>query len=102
MKMMHSLTATLARVDHGAKSERQKFLFTGDFYGGLEKLAHDFVVTGTLGRIGLVERSDVLFRNNQKMRRCLRMNVANADESLVLVDPRRWNRAGNDFAENAV
>lgn len=83
---MHSLTTTIARIDHGAKSERQKFLIASDFHGGLKKLTDHLMVVPTFGRIRLVERSDMLFRNHQEMHFGLRPDVADTDEAIVLVD----------------
>ena len=37
MQVMHRLTAALARIDHGAKSERKKLLFASDFHGRSQK-----------------------------------------------------------------
>ena len=59
-----------------------------------EMSKHHFVTAGRF-----IKRFDVLTRHDQQVRWRLRINIANRDATLVLMDYGRGNFAGDDFAE---
>jgi hypothetical protein len=57
---------------------------------------------GLIGLRGVVEGFDVRARDDEDVRRGLRVDVAEGDGPLVLVDERGGNLARDDFAKETV
>ena len=65
---------------------------------------HDVQVADQRGVVVVedVERRDVLSRHDEHMRRRLRVDIAEGDGAVVLLDQLRWDLAVDDLAEQAV
>lgn len=57
---------------------------------------------GIISRRELIQRGDVLARQDQGVQRCLRVDVLNDDHTFVLVENGRGDLARDDFAEQTV
>ena len=97
MDMIHLLMPHPAGVDDGAEAVRRALL-AGESPGEREHLAERLV----LRHAGVVQRGDVLLRNDQEVHRRLRPDVVESEHVLVLVDLLRRDLAAHDLAENAV
>jgi hypothetical protein len=98
VQMKNGLAAVIVRIDHDAVSFFGKTLTASDLGGGQKQLAERFPVA--LSR--LVERGNVLARDQQNMRRSLRVDVVKSHAKIVFVNFFRRNIARNDFAKNTI
>src|SRR5438270_9072709 len=96
MQMIDALATVLTGVDHGSIAGFGNSLLTCE--GGRERyhLAEEI-------RIGeIVERADVLFRDDQNVGRCLRIDVAKRDDLFAVDDQFRGCLTPSDLTENAI
>ena len=97
MQMLDRLTAVFPAVVDDPIAVRQPFL-RGDFFRHEENVRDD-------RRIFLRQRvggSDVLFRDQKHMRRSLRIEIAEGENLVVLVDLIAGDLPGRDLAENTI
>src|SRR6476660_1237895 len=94
MDVEDRLSRTGARVHDGAIAGGDP-LRSGNLRGGEHEPAHH------RGIRRLVERSDVLLRDHEDVRRRLRIDVAEGDRVLVLADDLRRDLPAHDAAEQA-
>jgi hypothetical protein len=92
------LPGVRARVDDGAVASLGEALPVGDARGDAEEVAEQRLVR--LRRV--VQRLDVRARDDEDVRRGLRVDVAEGDGPLVFVDERGGNLARDYLAEEAV
>src|SRR5688572_10547444 len=98
MKMKDRLPAVGVRVDDDAVAVFGETLFARDF-GGRQKQPPERLL---MIFPGLVERIEMLARNDQDMRRRLRADVVKSDASLVFINARRRNRAVDDLTKKTI
>ena len=80
--MRNRLSTVPAIVDHDPEAVfAQSFLFGDNTYAG-EEVAEEILV----GRVGLADPDDQLFRNEEQVNRGLRGDVPEAEAQVVLVD----------------
>lgn len=72
--------------------------FTAELGGYELRVADDFYVLGARR----IDAGDVLLRNNQDMRRRLRIDVLEGEDDLIFVDLLGGNLSGDDSAEEAI
>ena len=89
VQMKDGLPAVSVRVDDRAVTGFGEFVFAGDFRRHQMKIAERFEVFV----FRLVERFDMLARNDQNVRRGLRVQVFESDAHIVFI-----NRFGLGFA----
>ena len=97
MQMMDRLSAIVARIhnDPVASIEVQG---TRSVCRGRHQKAQQRSIAGD----ALCQRGDMLFRNDQQMRRRLRIDVGKYNAAVVLVDPVGWDGARDNLAKQAV
>src|SRR5581483_4372074 len=94
----HGLARVAVGVEEDAESAGGDAAVLRDRRRAPHQLADDRVVV----RRQVVERGDVLLRNDEHMRRTLRIDVVEREHAVVFVDDRRGDLASGDFAEEAV
>lgn len=97
VQVVHRLATIVTRIDDDAIAFG-KTVRTRDVRGHRDKMAEEC----TMFRCDLRQRSKVLFRNDQHMRRSLRVDVRERDALLIFVEALYGNRPGDDLAEEAV
>jgi hypothetical protein len=97
MQMENSLARVRTHVVNRAKSMLQ-LAFPGDLCGYKLAIAHQFRIS--LG--GLVNADDMLLRDNQDVRRRLRLDVFKRKSLFVFINFFSRNFSGNDLAEEAL
>ena len=95
VQVKNGLSAVRVGVDDRAITVFGKVFLTGDFRTSQQKMTERFLMP-TFRRI---KRRKMLARNNQKMCRRLRADVANGDANIVLINLFRRNFARDNFAE---
>ena len=98
MEMVNRLTAVSADVRDDPVAVFGDVLGPRQLCRDLEDSAEQLAVGGG----ELVRRPDVGAWHEQDVRGCLRIDVANRDDQVVLVDRGRRKLAGDDAAEEAV
>ena len=98
MDMKDSLPGVAICVEYRSVSTRRQAAFLGDGRGAPNELAHQLIVFDA----DIVERGNMALRHDEHMRRCLRFDVVEGDDAVVLVDERRGESSVDDFAEEAV
>src|SRR4051812_42581005 len=102
VQMENRLPSAFTRIDDRAISCWQKLLLTRHSAGCFEELAQQLRPLRPRGRKCCFERFHVLLRQEQQMDGSLRANIADADESLILINSRRGDRTRDDLAEEAI
>ena len=97
MEMVYGLAAIVSGVDDHAIASIQ-LLPSGDLCCHSHEMPQQRSVLGQRLRL----RRDVLFGNNQQVRRRLRVDIGKADAEFILVHSIGGDGAGDDFAEQAV
>lgn len=97
MQMMNSLPAVGTSI-HNCSIAAAEMLFSGEFFCDRMQVAQQSYV----GCIYFCKRRDVLFGDNQQMHRRLRVNVGEGVGEIVVIELRRRDGSGDDFAEDAV
>src|ERR1051326_676040 len=92
------LARARAGVDDGAVAFVGVARVACDARGDAQEVAE----RGLVGLFRLVERGDLRAREDERERRGLRVDVAEGDGALVLVNLRRGNLPRDDLAEDAV
>jgi len=98
MKVKDRLTAIAVCVDNHPIAVTRETFAAGDLRRGDQKMPKSVLVL----RPGLVERFDVLFRDNQNMPRRLRAKIVKSDANVVFVNLIGGNSPFHDLAEDAV
>ena len=97
VQMKNCLAGVGANVVNGTKAVFQLALF-GDFCSDQMGIADNFCIC--LRQV--IDTGNVLLGNDQNVRRRARFDVFKGEDILVFVHLLRWNRAGDDLAEEAV
>ena len=87
MKVGHRLAALFPRIDNHTETVPVEPQLAGKLNGTPNHLAPDE------GIRHLCRESDVLRRDHQKMRGCLRIDIANHEDILIPVDELHWDLA---------
>lgn len=95
MQVIDRLAAVRSAVDHGAVAARQ-FEFLGELRGDDEQVADEFGIV----RFEVGEGDDLPFGNHQQVRGRLRIDVAEGDAAVVLVDDVGGDLAIDDSLED--
>jgi len=98
MQMKNGLPAGVIRIYHRAVPFFGKTLPARDLAGRQEKMAERFAVCFA----GLIERGEMLARDDQNMRRRLRTDVVKGHAGLIFIDEFGRNFAPADLAENTI
>ena len=94
----HALAGFAVRIEHGPIAAVVITVLLGKRRREPDHRANQWIVI--LRQI--VERSDVLSRDNEQVKGCLGVDVLERDELLVLIHDRASDLARNDLAEKAV
>ena len=94
MQVIYRLPAIDSCIHHDPKTLRQLLLFR-QLRCDQHQMPQKFPICLT----DLVQRGDVLARNNQQMHRSLRMNVGKRNAGRILIDLRSWDFSNRDLAK---
>jgi len=97
MQVRHGLPRVRAIVEDQPIAVSLEAEFLGDFGGLEQKVAEDLVIRGS----GFGDARDRFLRNDQHVRRCLRFDIAESDDQIVLIDNRGRDFPGDDFLEQS-
>src|SRR4051812_16969421 len=100
--MKNSLATVSTGVDHRPETAGQEPLFAGHLGGRGEKPTHELALSRALFGKCLIQAGHMGLGDHQEMRLGLRTDVADADERVILKNPRRRDFALDDLAEEAV
>ena len=98
MDMEDGLTRVAVGVEDRAVSAGRNPTIGRDCRRAPHYLADDPIVV----RAEIVQRRDMLLRDDQHVRRGLRVDVVERENPIILVDDRRRDLTADDFAEEAV
>ena len=93
MKVGHRLSAIAAIVDHQPIAVLLQAQLRGDFGGLQQKMPEQRLVS----RASLRDAGNGLFRHDERVNRRLRIDVAERQHDVVLVNNLRRNLARDDF-----
>ena len=85
-------------VEHGAKAARVQAPLLRNGCRSPHHLAHNSVVS----RLKVVQRVDVPLGDDEHVRRCLRVDVVEGEQTIVFVHDGAGNLASDDLAEQAI
>jgi hypothetical protein len=98
VQVKNGLAAGVVRIDDDTVAFFGKTLAASNFGGGQKQLTEGFPVALSC----LVERGKMLARNQQNVRRSLRVDVVKSYANIVFVNFFRRNIARNDFAKDTI
>src|ERR1043166_24935 len=98
VKMKHSLPAVGVSVYHNAITIVRKMLLTCDLGGGMKQMPKHFFMVP----INVIERVNMIARNDQNMRRRLRTQIIERDAHLIVINPRRRYLTRHYLAKNTI
>lgn len=98
MQMKDRLPGFGSGVDDGAEAVPGDAFLPRD----LRRKAQQMTEQGVMLTRGVIERREVLARNQQHVRGSLRVEIAERDGVIVFVDFLRWNLTCDDFAKETV
>lgn len=97
MKMLYSLTGDIAAVVDNSEAVVKAFLLC-NFSRNLKDMSHNV----TVALVDLGCRLDVLLRDNKNMCRCLRCDITECKNPIVLIDLVRRNFPIDYFAKKTI
>lgn len=101
MQVVHLLATLCAGIDHHAKTAfwiRVAALLQRQ----LRRQRHDAPQQCLIGLRDMRHRDDVLFRHDQKVHRCCRMDIVKGEKFIVFIHLAAGDLTCSDLAENAV
>lgn len=97
VKMIHALAALHAVVDDASES-RVELLLLGHELSGIHEVTQNSLVF--LRRLGETRQTGANLRNDQKVSLCLRVDVAESQRQVVLVNDGGGDFLGDDFIKD--
>lgn len=97
MDMEYTLAGAGSVVDHDPIAIHDIFV-AGDPPSDQQQVSQDLTILPG----SFIQRRDVSFRNNEHVRRRLRVDVAKRKGPIILKNKLRWNLPVDDFAKEAI
>lgn len=97
VQMVNTLSTMRTIIDNQAETARHQAFLMGNLLSREHQMAQKFLLV--LSRIAQTVEAILVLWNHQKVNRALRVDVAEGQANVILVDDVRWNLLRNQLVE---